>query len=1221
MCQEVPQLFPVLVLESLYNEDRNLLRIRERERRNQEALQERETYPENAPLFAEPYKTNKEDELSSRIQNMLGNYEEVKELISTKSHQNLIGIPKSIVPLIHQGKPDRPFFPEKTSSTLPTSFQHSTRHQAMGPPGLAPPSASNSIRYPKTQARMEPAASLHTKSHSLSSGQSQGPEQRRSGQESHRGGRHKKNDRRVDENGAAELQATLSELSPLLSSLSSPLAPLSPLHSSQHIHSRSQNNNKSHGQTYNPMKSPQDFVAGLHDNETRDSSAINLAQPSSQTFPPALPPKNSAMQQKPTAYVRPMDGQDQAPNESPELKPLPEEYPGQPYGKIADLKANAKAKLSKLKIPSEPIEQTFPNEVHCVEEILKEMTHSWPPPLTAIHTPSTAEPSKFPFPIKESQLVGSVIQNQKQYDAPSKTLPNSQQGTSMLQDDLQLSDSEDSDDDRVSEKPPPSSAPPSASQSQPESVASAHSSSAESGSTSDSDSSSDSESESSSSDSEANEPPRTSTSEPDPPTSNKWQLDNWLTKVNQPAAPNENLSEVVHRHGHQESKGQGKSSSSSSHERSESNELHSKNSSKITRAPQAVHLPSKRTCQKSPTRTEEPSRRPTVGTKKPSKVPQQEAHRGSLKVESEPGPYGVKDQSSRDKPKVKTKGRPKSRDKKELKPMVQESLEKKKHKSSHQAIAKAFLDPKPVKDIVAGGAPEHFPLSPVAQSQKSATPTRTSGKKPAIVVREDFHRDKLLLPIRDKTLLSPLRDFPIPHALVVKIELCLLSRIPQPPGKGSRQKKLEGKELPSARKQDLEKKSTETPNKPLKKRKGEVEKETDKKKIKLEKETKSLLSSSHKDSSKMKVSKFPSETLKKELLLPPPLPPMSTAQPAQKPAKMAQKRHKGESNTCSQLPATNNRTAKSKSNHKDSSSSKHRKVEGKHSEHSKSNKGPSGDVKNPFPVPSLPNGTSKPRRPQIKFEKQHPMEYHIEEAKRLKHKADTMTDKVAKAFQYLEAALSFIEYGIAMESDALTPKSAYTIFTDTIDLLKFIMTLKSFSDTSASAHEKIFAVLCMRCQSILHMAMFRYKKDTAVKYSRTLNEHFKNSSRVTQAPSPCVASTGTPSPLSPMPSPASSVSSQPGSNASNCGSGAIGSSINTLHNIPSITFSYVNITSYILYAYDIWEQADALARKNKEFFAELSTAVCTLALNSSMTELVHYTRQGLQWLRLETNTP
>lgn len=69
-----------------------------------------------------------------------------------------------------------------------------------------------------------------------------------------------------------------------------------------------------------------------------------------------------------------------------------------------------------------------------------------------------------------------------------------------------------------------------------------------------------------------------------------------------------------------------------------------------------------------------------------------------------------------------------------------------------------------------------------------------------------------------------------------------------------------------------------------------------------------------------------------------------------------------------------------------------------------------------------------------------------------------------------------------------------------------------------------------------------------------------------------------------------------------------------IHHIAS---SYVNITSYILYAYDIWEQADVIAKKNKDFFADLSAMVCPLALNSTMTELVHYTRQGLQWLRLE----
>ncbi|XP_051472547.1 AF4/FMR2 family member 1 isoform X2 [Apus apus] len=1205
---------------SLYNEDRNLLRIREKERRNQEALQERDKFPEKTPLFAEPYKTNKEDELSSRIQNMLGNYEEVKEFISNKSHQNLIGIPKNDAPLIPQGMPDHPFFPEKTSHMLPSSFHRTTCHPPMGPTAVAPPPPSHSIHYQKAQTRTEPASSLHARSHSLANGRSQGQEHSRGGQEGHTGFHHRRNDRHVISEGRAnELQASLLALSPLLSSLSSPVAPLSPLHSSQRINSRSQNSRKSHGPTYSQTKSSQDLMTGSPEKEGRDSSALNLTsttQPSSQAFPPPLPSKTSAMQQKPTAYVRPMDGQDQAPVESPELKPVLEEYRGEPYEKVSDLKANAKAKLSKLEIPSEPLEQTFPSDVHSIEEILKEMTHSWPPPLTAIHTPSTAEPSKFPFPTKESQYVGSVAQNHKQYDAPSKPLPNSQPRTSMLQDDLQLSDSEESGDDQVVEKPPSSLAPPSALQSQPKSVASAHSSSPESGSTSDSDSSSDSETESNSSDSEANDLLRASAPEPDPPTSNKWQLDNWLTKVNPPAVPPESLSEIAHGDGCEEGKEQGQGiSSSSSPQRAEPREPHHKSSSRAGRAPQDAPLPTKRSCHKSPVGTEEPSPRQTVGSKRPSKAPVHEGPKGGLKVESDPGPFQIRDRSSRDKPKVKTKGKPKSSERKDLKPALQEPPENRKHKSSHQANSKP-LDTKLMRDVLFGSGQEHLALSPLPQGQ-GTSPTRGSSHRPAIVAREDFHKEKLPLPVNEKKLLSPVRDSPIPPSLMVKIDLPLLSRVPQPLGKGSHHKRAVPKELSSTRKQDLERKTTDTPDKSIQKRKREAEKEMERKKIKSEKEPKTLQSSASKDSSKLKASKASFETQKKDLLLPPPLPPMSPAHPAPKSTKMAQKRPKNES---SELPTMGN-AAENKSNPRDPLFSKHRKVERNHTELSKGIKGSAGDVTNPFPVPSLPNGTSKPRRPQLKFEKQHPMEYYIEEAKRLKHKADAMADKTGKAFQYLDAALSFIEYGIALESDTAAPKSAYSIFSDTIDLIKFIMTLKSFTDPSASSQEKSFAVLCMRCQSILHMAMFRYKKDTAIKYSRILNDHFKSSSRGAQAPSPCVASTGMPSPLSPMPSPAGSVSSQPGSNAGNCSGNSICSSITVPCNILSMTSSYINITSYILYAYDIWEQADALARKNKEFFAELSTVTCTLALNSSMTELVHYTRQGLQWLRLETNTP
>ncbi|NXP97337.1 AFF1 protein, partial [Vidua macroura] len=1209
---------------SLCNEDRNLLRIREKERRSQEVLEDKKQFSEKTPLFAEPYKTNKGDELSSRIQNMLGNYEEVKEFMSNKSCQNLIGIPKSVGPQFLPGQPDRPYFPEKAIHTLPSSFQHLTRRPPVGPMVVPPRPPSHSSHYQKAQSGTEPASGLHSKSRSLPSARSHGQEHGRGGWDTQAGFPHSHNGKPGSGEGRAHgLQASPLALSPFLPCLlSSPVAPLSPLHSSQHINSRSQNSSKSHGSTYSQTKSLQDLVTGSQEKESRDSPAVTLTsttQPSSQTFPPSLTSKASAMQQKPTAYVRPMDGQDQASFESLELKPLLEEYHEGPNEDVSDLKAKVKAELSKLETPSEPKEETDEDlsdlkakakaelsKFETSSEPIEEMTRSWPPPLTALNTPTKAEPSKFPFPTKELQPEGSVAKDQKQYGAPSEMFPGSQPRTSMLQDDLQLSDSEESGDDQVVEKSPSSPAPPSSLQSQPKSVASAHSSSSESGSTSDSDSSSDSETESRSSDSEANDPPRAPAPEPEPPTSNKWQLDNWLTKVNPPAVPTESPSDIARGDGPEGGKKQERSiSSNSSQQHAELREPPHK--SQVARAPQEAPLPTKGSCQKPPAHAEEPSARQTVGIKRPGKPLVHEGPKRVPKVESEPGPLEVTDQSFRDKPKVKKPVKTKSSDKKDLKPGLQEPSEKKKDKGSHQANTKPFLESRLMGDAQARDA-----LSPLPQGQGTA-PIRTSSHRP-----QDLHKEKLPLPLREK-LLSPVRDPPTHEHLVVKIDLCHLEKVPQPPRKNGHQRKAESKDLPGVRKQDLKRKATDTPEESLAKKKRGEKEETDRKKMKSEKNPKSLQSSANKDSSKLKASKASSETQKKEVL--PPLPAVSAAQPAPKSANMTQKRPRNETN---EPPAMDN-PAKKKSNHKDPLFAKHRKVEGNDTELSKGIK--VGDVTKPFPVPSLPNGTSKPRRPLLKFEKQHSKEYYIEQAQRLKHKADAMTDKTGKAFQYLEAALLFIEYGIALESDVLEPKSAYSIFSDTIVLIKFIMTLKPFADSSVSSHGKIFAVLRMRCQSILHMAMFGYKKDTAMRYSRLLNDHFKVGHRVIQAPSPGVArSTGLPSPLSPIPSPAGSVSSQPGSNDSNgVGHSSIGNStgstVTVSCHISSVTSSYVNITSYILHAYEIWEKADALARKNKEFFAELSRATSALALTSSLTDLVHYIRQGLQWLRLEANMP
>ncbi|XP_051896556.1 AF4/FMR2 family member 1-like [Pristis pectinata] len=828
---------------SLYNEDRNLLRIKERERRNQEIHLNKEPYLENAPLFGEPYKTNKGDELSNRIQNMLGNYEEMKDLINNTSQQNFIGIPKRAVPLISQEKCS--LGPNRSNSSMQPSF-HSKNPRLMGPHSSAPSTVDYSSQKSTALTEQNGQSSNHNaKNYKLLHNRSQNKNNSYNGRETcnrHRG----RDDKQVDADNQAEVQLShLQDFQPLLQLSSlvqplSPLTPLSPLHSSAFTNSKLQNSNS---KDCPPSKSPHEL--GVHSGDPESlSSGLNASVPNqhaSQTFPPSLPSKPNMTQQKPTAYVRPMDGQDQAPSKSPDLKPPSEDYSEESFGSIAEVKVCARTKLSKLKIPSQPVEETLSNDVNCVEEILKEMTHSWPPPLTAIQTPSTTEPSKFPFQNKDTHVPSGFV-GHKKCEIPPK---NSQSEKPTLEHDLQISSSDDSDGDQVTEK-------------------------------------------------------------------------------------------------------------------------------------QCLIL---------------------------------------------------------------------------------------------------FLK----------------------ESESTSTDSEGASSEGA-------------------------------------------SRAPTP---------------------EIDVEASES------------------KKQRLDKENK-LSSSSHKESShKRCVSEFLHLSPRRKIHLYPPLP-----SPVQKPAKVAHKRPDSTSHSSSQASTM---------------SASDTKVSYQ------------GTASNTTPEQFLPNGNSKSTRPLLKFDdKQYSVEHHLLEAKKIKHKADVMLDKIGKAFNYLDAALSFVESGIAMESEAQPPKSAYTMFSETVDLIKYTLKLINYNDSSATPVEKIFVVLCIRCQSLLSMAMFRFKKDTALKYSRTLSEHFKSSSRTAQAPSPRVArGTGTPSPLSQTPSPASSGGSQPGS-VSNGGSVAIP------HVIHQLASTYVNITSIFLHGHDLWEQADALAKKNREFFVELDAAVGLLSLTSSMTELVHYVRQGLHWLRLET---
>lgn len=46
------------------------------------------------------------------------------------------------------------------------------------------------------------------------------------------------------------------------------------------------------------------------------------------------------------------------------------------------------------------------------------------------------------------------------------------------------------------------------------------------------------------------------------------------------------------------------------------------------------------------------------------------------------------------------------------------------------------------------------------------------------------------------------------------------------------------------------------------------------------------------------------------------------------------------------------------------------------------------------------------------------------------------SDKLRKAFSYVDAAMYFVESGIAMEKDPQISMSSYTMFAETVELLK-----------------------------------------------------------------------------------------------------------------------------------------------------------------------------------------
>ncbi|KAG7463431.1 hypothetical protein MATL_G00176480 [Megalops atlanticus] len=257
------------------------------------------------------------------------------------------------------------------------------------------------------------------------------------------------------------------------------------------------------------------------------------------------------------------------------------------------------------------------------------------------------------------------------------------------------------------------------------------------------------------------------------------------------------------------------------------------------------------------------------------------------------------------------------------------------------------------------------------------------------------------------------------------------------------------------------------------------------------------------------------------------------------------------------------------------------------------------------------NQTMGQRRTPPSHEILHHAEYYLHEAKTMKHRADAMVDKFGKAVNYVDAALSFMECGKAMEEGPLEAKSPYTMYAETVELIRYAMRLKSHSGPGASPEDKQLAVLCFRCLALLYWRMFRLKKDHAIKYSKALLDYFKSSPKASHPSaswSASAKSTGSQSSMSPSPS---SVGSHGGSSGSPF--------ISIPQRIHQMAANHLNITNSVLYSYEYWEVADSLAKENKEFFNYLNNLMGPLTLHSSMAHIVQYTRQGLQWIRISAN--
>lgn len=285
-------------------------------------------------LFCFSPQSSKEDKLSSRIQSMLGNYDEMKEPIGDT-------LPKI--------------------SSKPSNSSSSSEEKS-GPPlfggdqrGIGSGGSSQSSKWTPVGPAASGSSSQSQKRSGLGSQRGNGGSSGGSSSSQRHGGEVR--EKKSSKHSAGSEHSKSHTSSPAKGSLNSS-------NSNSHLRS-SLAAEQHHSKERYRSKSPREREPNW-DSPSRVHTSFPSGQHSSQTFPPSLMSKPGSMLQKPTAYVRPMDGQETAEPKSSQA----ESYSGQSHSStMGEMKSNSKASLSKLKIPSQPAE-VRPAYIHSIYNLI-----------------------------------------------------------------------------------------------------------------------------------------------------------------------------------------------------------------------------------------------------------------------------------------------------------------------------------------------------------------------------------------------------------------------------------------------------------------------------------------------------------------------------------------------------------------------------------------------------------------------------------------------------------------------------------------------------------------------------------------------------------------------------------------------------------------------------------------------------------------------------------